>query len=665
LAVQDIQSRPLRGNPSFPAYTERPQTPPKLARFPGIQSPEILEKRLADFVHKLHSYQQSWEGSGKRQCPGPRDHQGLEDQDSMSRRPSASRPASRSPSDGQRIVLPAVQTRDDPRDMGGHGERHRLLSDSRAFQLQPSSERVRPNLPAPVADEWRSSGPSRDLGVHSILNPSGPESSRQTNRRSTIAESPQSVGSISQLGPSASTTTTPTTSFPNLQTSVSTPPAGESYNAPYAHQRRILTPRSPSRAISSGRGRAMTTIDAQISPFLPPRSARTEGNPPLESPPVPNPATQYQQHYGFPSTSAPAVDRRTSMPASGQAPLSQSASPSISVSSQNPSSAQTSPASFLYHKGGQGVQAPAAPTSSSSSYFPGSFAPSMQNTSGGGMQGLQYQGSQEGPYSAPDPQTPGGGSSLNSTNAGSSRQTSASDPIQVLTITTSSGQYQVPVDVHQASRLADEKRARNAGASARFRQRRKEKEREASTSIETLQKETRELERRLHEVEQERDFYRSERDRFRDAVFRSSDLRHLAMQGPPSPNSMRGNSSFSTPRQNPGATSGFGAQPPPSLAERAPRRRRIDGHGEFASMPYTTGHPLAPASLPPVNAPSHAPGPQGPQSLPPLRMEAPATTQAAASTQPAATSGPQSTFEPYPRPPGPFDRPWQPDNSRR
>lgn len=283
------------------------------------------------------------------------------------------------------------------------------------------------------------------------------------------------------------------------------------------------------------------------------------------------------------------------------------------------------------------------------------------------MQGMQYQGSQEGPYSAPDPQTPGGGSSLNSTNAGSSRQTSASDPIQVLTITTSSGQYQVPVDVHQASRLADEKRARNAGASARFRQRRKEKEREASTSIETLQKETRDLERRLQEVEQERDFYRGERDRFRDVVFRFPDMRHLAMQGPPSPLSMRGTSSFSAPRQHPGAPSGFGSQPPPSLVERPPRRRRLEGQGEFTGMPYNTGHPLASAPLPPVHAPSHPPGPpQGPQSLPPLRMEAPATTQPVASTQPPSTSGPQPPFDLYARgPPGAFERPWQGDNTRR
>ncbi len=44
------------------------------------------------------------------------------------------------------------------------------------------------------------------------------------------------------------------------------------------------------------------------------------------------------------------------------------------------------------------------------------------------------------------------------------------------------------------------------GASARFRQRRKEKEKEASSNIEKLQQQTRELERKVREVEQERDF---------------------------------------------------------------------------------------------------------------------------------------------------------------
>jgi len=94
------------------------------------------------------------------------------------------------------------------------------------------------------------------------------------------------------------------------------------------------------------------------------------------------------------------------------------------------------------------------------------------------------------------------------------------------------------VDVHKASRLADEKRARNAEASARFRQRRKQKEKEANSNIEKLQQQTRDLERKIKEVEQERDFYRAERDRFRDVVYRTPNMRHLVMQAPPSPQSM-------------------------------------------------------------------------------------------------------------------------------
>jgi hypothetical protein len=47
-------------------------------------------------------------------------------------------------------------------------------------------------------------------------------------------------------------------------------------------------------------------------------------------------------------------------------------------------------------------------------------------------------------------------------------------------IATSTGPYNVPVDVITSSRSFDEKRARNAGASGRFRARRKEKEREAT-----------------------------------------------------------------------------------------------------------------------------------------------------------------------------------------
>jgi hypothetical protein len=567
----------------------------------------------------------------------------------MSQKPSVSRPTSRSPPDGQRTALPSNLVRDDARQDGRPVERQRPASASRGYQTQASPQTEREPQSARPVESWRGTGTSRDLGVHSILNPLEPEANRGKSYRPSA--SPLSGPGPSQFGASPSRAIS--NAFPSSQPATSAPPTSEGYPASYTQVRRILTPRSPSRALSSSRGRSATTIDAQRSPFLPSRGRAQETELLAGSPPVPA-TTQPQQHYGVPpSTSTQSDDRRTSLNESRFAPLSQSASPSISASSLNPSSAQTSPASFLYNKGGQGPP--------QSSYFPGSsFAATVNQTpDGGGMDGMQYQGTPEGPYSVPASQTPGGSSSLSSTNAGSSRQTSASDPIQVLTITTSQGQYQVPVDVHQASKLADEKRARNAGASARFRQRRKEKEKEASTSIEKLQTNTRDLERRLRETEQERDFYRGERDRFRDVVFRTPEMRHLAMQTPPSPRTMRGNTSFPTPGQHlagpPPPPRGFGSQPEPSMNDTAPRRRRINAQGDYATSPYSTSPS---SSLPPVQTSGFVPGPQqGQHSLPPLRLEPPpTTTQSLVSTQsPGTTLGPQHPYPPYPARQGPYD----------
>ena len=82
-----------------------------------------------------------------------------------------------------------------------------------------------------------------------------------------------------------------------------------------------------------------------------------------------------------------------------------------------------------------------------------------------------------------------------------------------MTLDTENGPIQVPVDVQAASKVADEKRKRNATASHRFRQRRKEKERETSQNISKL-------ETQLREMEEERDYYRGERDYFRNVASR-------------------------------------------------------------------------------------------------------------------------------------------------
>lgn len=608
-----------------------------LNRFAGTQSSDLLERRLSDFVSKLHSYQQSWEGEGKRQCPGPRDQEGLGDQDSMSQRLSASRPASRSPPESQKITLPPVQVRDDPRH-GGRPADRQLEQGNRGLP-QPHHTLPSPSLRTPqsasTSEDWKSSGPSRDLGVHSILNPTEPESVSNSGRRLSggTTGSPLSItGPTSHFGASPLVTTThPYSSRPPVSTS----PSLESFNPnfPRGPARRMLTSRSP-RPASIGRAPIHGTINAQESPFLPSKRAEPMRTPGSENPPMPTPPGQIQaQHYGFPHTGTTPVDRRTDtsqMQAPGRA--QHSASPSISVSSQTPS--QTSPASNYPYQSGQNPQ-------TSGSYFPGSsFSSSVQQ--GSGLQLQAPPAASEGPYNASQI-----GSSLHSNI--SSRQASASEPYGVLTITTAHGvAYHVPVDTHQASRLADEKRARNAGASARFRQRRKEKEKEASSNIEKLQSQTRELERRVREAEGERDFYRGERDRFRDMLLRNPGTRDMALHGPPSPRSMR-------PMSYPGPLPPSG--PPMSFqgsesGERPARRRRTDAQGDFTSVPYSH----SPAStLPPVQTGFPSAHSQGLPSLPPLRIDNSSTGSATGISTPSISAGPPS-FDPYSR--GPYDRAW-------
>jgi hypothetical protein len=80
-------------------------------------------------------------------------------------------------------------------------------------------------------------------------------------------------------------------------------------------------------------------------------------------------------------------------------------------------------------------------------------------------------------------------------------------------------------DPEEQLRLDEEKRTRNAGASARFRYNRKLKVK----AVEALEQNVADLERRLREMEAEKEFCRLERDRFRDVVLRIPRLRYLAV----------------------------------------------------------------------------------------------------------------------------------------
>ncbi|KAM3080722.1 hypothetical protein ACMFMG_005655 [Clarireedia jacksonii] len=511
----------------------------------------------------------------------------------MSQRPSASRPASRSPSEGHKITLPPVQVRDDSRHGGRQADRQ-SEQESRGtqqhHQILPSPQPTRTPQPGLAGDDWRNFGPSRDLGVHSILNPPEGESASASSRPFSggPTDSPLSTTrQISHFGASPSTTAAhPFSSRQSLP--VSTSPS-ENINPNFARNphRRMLTPRSP-RPVSIGRAPVSGTINAQDSPFLPPRRpymGETSHTPVSETPPMPTPPPPGQaqaQHYGFPSSGPNTAERRSENPHKQAAGVTQhSTSPSMSTSSQNPSSSQTSPASgYPYYQGGQNP-----PTSGS--YFPGSsFGTPVQQ---------------------------GGGSQLQGPPAASE------------------------------------------GASARFRQRRKEKEKEASSNIEKLQQQNRDLERRLRETEGDRDFYRSERNRFRDVLLRNPGMREAAMHAPPSPRTMR---PMSYPGPSPqGGPSAMAYQS--DTAERPARRRRTDAQGEFTNVPYSH----SPAStLPPVQsgfAPSHS---QGLPSLPPLRIDNAPTSATTGAPTSSVSAGPTS-YEPFSR--GPYDRGWPGDGAGR
>lgn len=125
------------------------------------------------------------------------------------------------------------------------------------------------------------------------------------------------------------------------------------------------------------------------------------------------------------------------------------------------------------------------------------------------------------------------------------------------------GDVPVPIDFHQASKQADEKRLRNAGASARFRARKKEREREQSLGMQRLEAANRELQHRIRELEEERNFYRDERNRLRDIVSQTMSI-HEHAKGPPSPMPAP-RSSEATSQQQASQVTSSAAEPDPRL----------------------------------------------------------------------------------------------------
>ncbi|KAI9774209.1 MAG: hypothetical protein M1839_001755 [Geoglossum umbratile] len=347
--------------------------------------------------------------------------------------------------------------------------------------------------------------PSRPLDVNRMLNPTplGELETKSLRRSAAHLDSPPSSG------------TTPHHAIGSLPRSPNADPNQEGLGtlpSAQAHSgslgRRMLTPRSPGlRAASMGRPSIIGMINTQPSPFMG-RSGRVysmdagvSGAPeiqPVLTPPAGQPPPHSAPSYSFPPAApTPPIPSRREGSVALQVAQSQAASPSTSYSSFSQPS-HTSPASHFRPLASQELLPPYPPPSQFSS------------------RGIQQ----------------GGGRSTGSPPEGSFSNAPGAwqqNKYQLFLGSGEQGSISVPVDIHAASKQADEKRKRNAGASARFRARRKEKEREASHTIAKL-------EQQIRDLIEERDFYHAERDHFRSVFYNTPQQQR---QFPPRPLSPR------------------------------------------------------------------------------------------------------------------------------
>ncbi len=447
--------------------------------------------------------------------------------------------------------------------------------------------------------------PSRPLGMQNILNPSYNDDQARSQM-----EPPATSGRPSS--PPQSTAAPSLPQFAKRSTQAS--PMSEQPRVSSSRvERRILTPRSPGlRTLSSGgrRGIAMDPFGISQSPMMrgDGRAYTTEGEQirTSELPQLPPPTPARRSSNVFPTLTEPAPGgpRRPSI---GRSPFAPSA---IQAQGESPSTSHSSYSHF----------------SQSSPIL--RYGPSTQHPS-----------SAQSGSARPSVTLPPGQSA---TNLGEG-QYDMSKGSYGISIPTEGGQMLLPVelDVEQASKTANEKRKRNAGASARFRQWRKEKEREASQTISSL-------ERNLRALEEERNHYRSERDFFRDLYARQLGPGQLPQRPV-------------TPRAPPVSRPSLRDTPPQwqdisrETSEPLPRnlRRRT------SSYPTPFPAPLAASPMLPLQAQSYGFAPQAPapilqNTFPPMRPSG------APSYPPQLAPSPhsQSTFTPT-RPPGAASFPQQ------
>ncbi|CRG90096.1 hypothetical protein PISL3812_07137 [Talaromyces islandicus] len=395
---------------------------------------------------------------------------------------------------------------------------------------------------------------ARSIGVHSILNPteggdleamSRPSSPKQQSSSSPLAAVPTASAQYTQ----------------HNRPSVS----------PHSQPRRIITPISPSVRHDSVNGKfcpASGKVSVTESPFVlaPPTrafSTQTTTQAPIEARVSPN--------VTLPSLNAPVYSSRHSTPA-----LHHSRHPSGGLAT-NPSSQASSP-STPHSTFSTFAQ-------SSPSIAPGLLQPSGQSPID--SQQLSF-GSME-----PLSRTP---SRMSSSRYGEEHAHLPGPPEML-------GQngplIPLMIDLKSGSRSQAEKRKANSDASRRFRNRKKNEA--------MLEQRITQLMEQLQSVTEERDFYRSERDYFRDSLGRHVGAGQMTPR-PTSPRHHRRSAGNSDSIKVDGASKSAGASPsivslqprPPSLP--GPVHRSGNETSGYTAPPISQHRPSYPGSWPPPNA---------------------------------------------------------------
>ncbi|KAI1823553.1 hypothetical protein F4861DRAFT_313955 [Xylaria intraflava] len=471
--------------------------------------------------------------------------------------------------------------------------------------------------------------PVRSLGVHTILNPAETQQPLSGGRAEENARGSRAPS----VAPNSSPRISPPFVFqgqgmtrhghttPTLEDQPSTAPSSVERNSPstarpyppIAAARRVLTPHSP-QLISPGQSHPPRTLN-QIQPQHPPVGSQDSGRVMSLDAGVPGRSDQPLSTRGSPLGQQFRVVSPVGRATPSMTPLPTARPISQPIPNHPDHSLQGRP---YFAPAGSGVQSGQTP-----GYPPHNpYAPAIPPTHCG------FQGP------GGDPRWPA--TNEHSLQYGSSgvRNFTFGEGQAALRIQPAHGEpFIVPVDTHQGSRQADEKRQRNAGASQRFRKRKKDRETQERLEHQRMENQYREMEARIQELETDRERLRSDRDRLRDIVYRTPSVSEFAYQGPPSPEPNNGSS---PPPLGPRPTYGTAD---PETGERASQRRRTDPHPqvEFANSPYVS----TPGSLPPIAASGYPtsishPGtpssrPQAPQ-LPPLRLGSAAGTPTTAAS---------------------------------